>query len=173
MRKIILNIALSLDGYIAGPKGEFDWLFTDQDYGLKEFFARVDATLIGRKTYDLMMKLGGAHPGMRNYVFSRKRTRAKEKNTVFISEDPAAFVKKLKSEKGKDIWLVGGGELAHSFFEADLVDEMILSIHPILLGRGILLFHEADRRCDFSLLRCDSFSSGLVQLHYGRSKPSP
>ena len=169
MRKIVLNIALSLDGYIAGPKGEFDWLFTDQDYGLKEFFSRVDTALMGRKTYDLMMKLGGAYPGMKNYVFSRHKARTKKKKVFFVSEDISAFAKKLKSKKGKDIWLVGGGELAHFFFEADLVDEMILSVHPIRLGKGISLFPELGRRRDFRLLECKSYSSGLVQLHYARS----
>ena len=171
MRKIVLNIALSLDGYIAGSKGEFDWLFTDQDYGLKEFFASVDTALIGRKTYAVMMKLGGAYPGMKNYVFSHRRTRMKKKNVTFVSEDAAAFVKRLKSEKGGDIWLVGGGELAHSFFEADLVDEIILSVHPILLGKGIPLFRRMGRRRDFKLLGCKTYSSGLVQLRYARSLP--
>jgi dihydrofolate reductase len=173
MRMIVLNIALSLDGFIAGPKGEFDWLFTDQDYGLKEFFSRVDTALIGKKTYDLMMRLGGAYQGMKNYVFSHKRISAKKKNVVFVSEDIPAFAKKLKSEKGKDIWLVGGGELANSFFRADLADEMILSVHPILLGKGIRLFGESGRRRDFKWLGCKTFSSGLAQLHYVRSRPAP
>jgi dihydrofolate reductase len=172
MRKIVLNIALSLDGYIAGPQGEFDWLFTDQDYGLKEFFSRVDTALIGRKTYDLMMKLGGtAYPGMKNYVFSHKRTQTKKKDIVFVSEDIADFVKRLKSEKGKDIWLVGGGELAHSFFKRDLVDEMVLSLHPIMLAKGISLFRESDSRHSLRLLKCQAYSTGLVQLHYARVKP--
>jgi dihydrofolate reductase len=173
MKKIVLNIALSLDGYIAGPKGEFDWLFTDQDYGLKDFLSRIDTTLMGRKTYDLMMKMGGAYAGMKNYVFTRKRTQEKKKKAVFVSEDITAFVKKLKSEKGKDIWLVGGAELARSFFEADLVDEMILSIHPILLGKGIPLFQKTGRRRDFELRHSKTYSSGLVQLHYIRPHPAP
>ncbi len=173
MRKIVLNIALSLDGYIAGPKGEFDWLFTDQDYGLKEFFSRIDTALMGRKTYDLMTRLGGAYPGMKNYVFSRNLPITKKENVVFISEGVLAFAGKLKSEKGKDVWLVGGGELACSFLEADLVDEMILSVHPILLGKGIPLFRESDSRRDFKLLGCQTYSSGLVQLHYVRSRPAP
>ncbi len=171
MRKVVLNIALSLDGYIAGPKGEFDWLFTDQDYGLKEFFSRVDSALIGRKTYDLMVKMGGVYPGMKNYVFSRKQSRAKKKNVVFVSEDISAFIQKRKSEKGKDIWLVGGGELGRSFLEDDLVDEMILSVHPLLLGKGIPLFRKTDSRRDFELTGCKPYSSGLVQLQYARSLP--
>jgi dihydrofolate reductase len=116
MRKIILNIALSLDGYIAGPKGEFDWLFTDQDYGLRGFFSRVDTALIGRKTYDLMMKTGGAYPGIKNYVFSHKRPGVKKKNVVFVPDDIAGFINKRKAEMGRDIWLVGGANLVHSFF---------------------------------------------------------
>jgi dihydrofolate reductase len=119
-----------------------------------------------------MMKMGGAYPGMKTYVFSHKRVQTTKKNVVFIAEKIEASVKKLKSEKGKDIWLVGGGELAHSFFGADLVDEMFLSVHPILLGKGIPLFRELDRRRDFSLLHCKTYSSGLVQLHYARSLPS-
>lgn len=136
---------------------------------MKEFFARVDTALIGRKTYDVMMKLGGAYPGMKNYVFSHKRRRTKKKNVTFVSEDTSAFVKRLKSEKCRDIWLVGGGELAHSFFEADRVDEMVLSVHPILLGKGIPLFRRAGRQRDFKLLGCKTYSSGLVQLRYARS----
>jgi dihydrofolate reductase len=172
LRKTVLNIALSLDGYIAGPKGEFDWLFTDQDYGLKEFFSRIDTALIGRKTYDLMMKLGGAYQGMKNYVFSHSRIPAKKKNVVFVAEALSTSIDKLKSAKGKDIWLVGGGALVHSFLEADLVDEMILSIHPILLGKGIPLFRETGRRRDLELQHSKTYSSGLVQLQYVRSLPS-
>lgn len=173
MRKILLNIALSLDGYIAGPARKFDWLYTDQDYGLKEFYSRIDAALIGRKTYDLMIKTGGGlYPGMKNYVFSRKRTHAKKKNVLFVSGDISAFAMGLKSEKGKDIWLVGGAGLVHSFLELDLVDEMILSIHPILLGGGIPLFKSTDKRLDFQLMHCKTYSTGLVQLHYARSQPS-
>lgn len=119
------------------------------------------------------MRMGGAYPGMKSYVFSRERTRAKKRDVIFVTEDLPEFVRKLRSEKGKDIWLVGGAELARAFFMADLVDEMILSVHPILLGKGIPLFHELDRRRDFSLLRCDGFTSGLVQLHYDRSRSSP
>ncbi len=172
MRKIILNIALSLDGYIAGPKGEFDWLYTDQDYGLREFFTKVDAALIGRKTYDLMVETGSEiYSGMKNYVFSRSRTHKKRKNVLFVSGDILRFVNDLKAQDGKDIWLVGGSDFAHSFFQLDLIDEMILSIHPIILGKGTPLFLRSNKRRNFELIGCKSFSTGLVQLHYVRSQP--
>ena len=108
MRNVILNVAVSLDGYIAGPRGEYDWCFTDQDYGMKKFFKRIDTALIGRKTYELMLKMGEpGYPGVMNYVFSKTIQGKNNENVTFIAEDVAEFVKKLKNSKGKDIWLVG------------------------------------------------------------------
>jgi len=116
------------------------------------------------------------NPEMRNYVFSRSRSHKKRKNVLFVSGNIATFVKDLKAQDGKDIWLVGGADLVHSFLELDLIDEMILSVHPIVLGRGIPLFQKSGRRYGFELIGSRSYSTGLVQLHYGRQwleKPRP
>lgn len=167
MTKVVLNIALSLDGFIACPNEEIDWLFHDQDYGLKEFYSRIDTTLMGRKTYVLMMKMGGnPYPQIRNYVFSRDRTRKNDGENVFISENIPGFVQELKAASRKDIWVLGGGEIASVFLDLHLIDEMILSIHPIILGDGIPLFHRTDKRLDFRLTDCRTYSSGLVELYY-------
>jgi len=167
MRNVILNVAVSLDGYISGEKGEYDWCFTDQDYGMKEFFARIDATLIGRKTYDLMVKMGEQlYPALTNYVFSRTIQHSKAKNVHIVSEDVAAFVRKLKDTKGKGIWLFGGAELIHACLEDNLVDEAMLSIHPIILGGGKPVFGKRSARLNLTLAHSKKYSSGLIQLVY-------
>ena len=166
MKKVVLNIATSLDGFIAGPNGEIDWLFTDGDYGLSDFFKTIDSTLIGNKTYQLMLKMGeNGYSGMTNYVFTRKPTESKSDNVIFVSDNIVEFVRQLKDKDGKNIWLVGGGEIANVFFAASLVDEMILSVHPIILGDGIPLFKRS-KRIDYKLTDCIKYPSGLVQLLY-------
>lgn len=171
MRKVILNLAVSLDGYIAGPHGEYDWCMTDQDYGMKEFMREVDAALIGRKTYDLMRQMGEeAHPGLTNYVFSRTIEGREANDVVFVSQEAAEFVRTLKSSEGKALWLFGGGELIEALFQADLVDELMLSVHPLTLGDGKPLFPRMQTRLGFTLRGTREYSTGLVQLLYARSR---
>ena len=159
MRSVILNVAVSLDGYLSGKNGEYDRCFTDQDYGMKEFFKRIDATLIGRKTYDLMVKAGEAiYPTLMNYVFSRTIQKASAKNVHIVSESVAGFVRNLKEAKGKDIWLFGGAELIHACLEHDLVDA------------GKPLFGARSTRQHFVLIQSKQYSTGLVQLMYKRLK---
>src|SRR3954468_19120635 len=106
MRKVILNLAVSLDGFIEGPNSEYDWCFTDQDYGMNEFFKRTDAIFLGRKSYDLVTKTGAEYFGKRKiYVFSKTLTETKNKNVIVINKDIVATVDKIKNEPGKDIWL--------------------------------------------------------------------
>ena len=169
MRKIILNLAISVDGFIAGPNGEYDWCFTDQDYGMKEFLSRVGATLMGRKTFEVMKREGQeTFSGMKNYVFSKTLTHSLKKNVEIISGDVKSFINELKKENGKDLWLFGGGELIKIFFDEDLIDEMVLAIHPIVLGHGIPLFHRSQNRRAYSLADCKTYSTGLVQVFYRR-----
>ncbi len=170
MRKLVLYIATSLDGYIAGPSGEIDWLFADQDYGYREFFAGVDTVLMGRKTYEQALSFGEyPYQGTRGFVFSRAR-RTPDENVTFVSSDVASLVSGLKRASGKNIWLVGGGEIVAECVRHDLIDEFILFVHPIILGAGIPLFPPGLPRRPLKLVRSGSFSSGLVQISYERAR---
>lgn len=167
MSQLILFIACSLDGYIASTSGEVDWLFSDQDYGYDEFYATCDRLLIGRKTYEQLLTFG-AYPysGKQGYVFSRSAESDRDENVVFVSEDLVSFVKDLKSQEGKHIWLVGGAAIAKTCLENNLVDKFILSIHPIVLGNGIPLFMPPLPTLSLLLEHCQTFATGLVQLTY-------
>ena len=177
MRKLILGLAITLDGYIEGPNGEYDWCFTDQDYGLNEFFTRVDAIFIGRKSYEMLQQYAGSNNGetvpgmpvMTEYVFSRTLTSVK-KGAVLISEDSITEAQRIKEQPGKDIWLYGGASLTDALIKEGLVDELWLSVHPILLGSGKPLFRENDSRNPISLLECKTYESGLVSLRYSIGK---
>src|SRR5205809_7622178 len=179
MRKVTLGLANSLDNYIARKDGGFDWLHWSKEVGeiSAKFMKTVDALLIGRKTYEVMLAYGQtSYPGEKNYVFTRTKKRSAElkkklatkadKNVEIISEDAAKFVKKLKSKKGKGIVIFGGGELAKSLFEADLIDEVVLNIHPVLLGSGIPLFHEMKQQIDLELVECKVLKGGYLAVTY-------
>lgn len=173
MRKLILGLAITLDGYIEGPNGEYDWCFTDQDYGLNEFFERIDAIFIGRKSYEMMQRQsdsnGEAIPGMpalTEYVFSKTLTSVKE-GAVLISGDSIAEARRIKSQPDKDIWLFGGASLYDALMKEGLVDELWMSVHPILLGSGKRLFREQDSRIRLSLLESKTYETGLVSIRYG------
>jgi dihydrofolate reductase len=166
MRKVILNVAVSLDGYIEGPGGEYDWCFTDQDYGMTAFMKRIDAIFLGRKSYELLDSVEpGAYPQKQKYVFSNTLP-DNNKGYILINEDVASKVKLLKQQEGKDIWLFGGASLTTSFLNEGLIDELMLAVHPILLGEGKPLFSGIKERMKWSLADCKTFSSGLVQLFY-------
>ena len=169
MRKIVLGVAVSLDGYIEGPNGEYDWCFTDQDYGLSDFYKRIDAIFIGRRSYELMLSLGeDAVPGMpkfTEYVFSNSLTQVKEGATL-IKGDILPQIQKILNEPGKDIWLFGGASLLTSLLNAGLVDEVWLSVHPIVLGSGKPLFENLSRRIKLQLLHSKIYNTGLVSLTY-------
>jgi dihydrofolate reductase len=168
MRKLVLYIAASLDGYIARQSGAVDWLFTDQDYGYTAFFANVDTVLMGRKTYEQVLSFGiYPYQGTRGFVFSR-RTRSPDANVTFISGDLASFVPELKRAPGKSIWLVGGSEIVAECVRHDLVDAFILSVHPIILGTGLPLFLPGLPELPLQLVQVEHFSSGLVQMSYTR-----
>lgn len=175
MRKVKLFIATSLDGYIARADGDIDWLFTDADYNYSAFYDSVDTVVMGRKTYDLALSFGEyPYTGKAAFVFSRTRSGADD-HATFVSGAPAALVERLRAAPGRDIWLVGGGELTRDFAEADLIDELVISIHPRLIGRGIPLFPAWRRDGDVALemVESQSFPSGLVQIRYQRAaRPS-
>ena len=169
MRKLILGLAVSLDGFIEGPNGEYDWCYTDQDYGMSEFFKRVDALFIGRRSYELFAATEGEvaswMPKMKEYVFSNTLKEVKEGATL-IAGDFEPAVKDIKSSEGKDIWLFGGASLTSSLMNAGLVDEFWLSVHPILLGEGKPLFSNISGRIQLGLLESKTYDTGLVQVKY-------
>ena len=169
MRKVILGLAVSLDGFIEGPKGEYDWCFTDQDYGLSEFFKRVDTAFVGRKTYEMTLAVGdngtSGFPKLKEYIFSTTLDKVKEGATL-IKGNIKAEVEKIKKEKGKDIWLFGGAGLTTSLLNLGLVDELSLAVHPILLGGGRLLFNNLKDRINLTLDDIKTYSTGLVSLTY-------
>ena len=174
MRKIKLFIASSLDGYIATEDGSIDQLYTDSDYGYTQFYNSVDTILMGRKTYDKIIELAAEYPhkDKKNYVFSQKQSAGKRKgkekdHNVEIIADIIDFVKiQLLQSQGKDIWLIGGADIISIFLNAGMLDEIILSIHPIVLGKGIPLFRNLQRQMNLKLVKSIPYESGLVQLHY-------
>lgn len=169
-RKLVLFIAQSLDGYIATKEDSLDWLFEvegEGDNGYSNFLATIDTVLMGKRTYDWLMaavKDDFPYKDQRCYVFSRKASENTEFVT-FINEDIVEFTSKLKREKGKNMWMVGGGELLHSFLKEKLVDELYLTIAPTILGEGIPLFKEGDYQLDLSLKGTRTFNQ-FVELHY-------
>jgi dihydrofolate reductase len=169
MRKVILQLAVSLDGFIEGPNGEYDWCFADQDYGLSDFFQRIDGLFIGRKSYELMLSIGDdAVPGMpklAEYVFSNSLREVKP-GAILINGDIETEVKRIKNEPGKDIWLFGGASLTTTLLNLDLVDEISLAVHPIILGSGKHLFSDINRRVHLTLTDTKTYSTGLVSLTY-------
>lgn len=171
MRKIVLGLAVSLDGFIEGPNGEFDWCFTDQDYGLSDFFAGIDTVFMGRKSYELAQELGDAAaiPGMptvTEYIFSDTLTSLKPGAIQIHRNESIERVKQIKKEEGKNIWLYGGAKLTSFLVNEGLVDELWLSVHPILLGSGKPLFSELTNRVELILIESRQYETGLVSLKY-------
>jgi dihydrofolate reductase len=173
MRKVVLGLGISLDGYIARPNGAVDFLFMPKDYSMGPFFATVDTAIMGRKSLEAGLKMsGGKLPrmNMAMYVFSNSKPPGERDGLVFINKSPASFIRQLRKRPGKDIWLMGGGELARAFLKADLVDRLYLGIVPILLGKGIPLFPSGFPQRDFTLLENKTYSKGLIALTYERSR---
>jgi dihydrofolate reductase len=170
MRRVKLFIACSLDGCIARPDGGIDWLFSDGDYGYREFYASIDTVVMGRKTYELSLSFGEyPYPGASTYVFSRRRAGERDAHVQFTGDEVGAFMRRLQAEPGRDIWLVGGGELVREFLNAELIDDFIVSVHPAVLGAGLPLFPSPARETWLRHVKTLSFESGLVQLHYQRA----
>lgn len=164
MRKIKLFIACSLDGFIARENGGIDWLFTG-DYGYKKFYASIDTVLMGRKTYELGLKLGETYREKRTIVFTKRKNLKKVGNAELVS-DIVLFTKKLKKQEGKDIWLVGGGEIVSVLLNNKLVDEMQIFVHPLVLGKGIPLFPNIKKEVKLKLVETFAFKDGLVKMRY-------
>lgn len=166
MRKIILNVAVSLDSFIEGPNGEYDWCFTDGDYGMAAFLAETDAIFFGRKSYELYIaSFSNMWNDKKHYVFSNT-LQSLNSNAVLLSGGIEKKVQELKTEAGKDIWLFGGASLSTSLLKANLIDEFLLAIHPVILGKGKALFNGTDTRTWLRLTESKTYESGLVQNRY-------
>jgi dihydrofolate reductase len=172
MRKIVLGLGISLDGYIARPDGAVDFLFMPKDYSMADFFASIDTAIMGRKTYDVSKAMGGGGGDfgakIKSYVFSRTLPPGEREGMTFVNLSPSALVEQIRQHKGKDIWLMGGGELGRDFLKADLVDELYLGVVPVLLGEGIPLFPSGFPQRNFELIENKTFSKGLIALKYKR-----
>jgi dihydrofolate reductase len=175
MRKVILGLGISLDAYIARPDGAVDFLLMPKDYSTAPFFASVDTAVMGRKTLDAALRMGGGGSfggwSMTFYVLSRSQPAGERDGVVFSRESPAQLVRRIRRRPGKHIWMMGGGELARSFLAADLIDELYLGMVPVLLGEGIPLFPSGFPQRNFRLLENKTYSKGLIALRYGRVRP--
>lgn len=177
-RRIILDLAVTLDGFIEGENGEVDWCIMDSEMAFMNFLNQVDTIMYGRKSYDLW---GQYTPGIEDtdtekemwelvhskekYVFSRTK-KGTDNKIKFINGNISEEVNKLKNKPGKDIWLYGGAGLITTFIELGLVDEFRLSVHPVILGEGRPLFIDIKQRLNLKLINTRTFSSGIVQLIY-------
>ena len=171
MRKVVFGGANSLDNYFARKDDAVDWLMWSDEVGkiMADYFKTFDTIVIGRRTYEVAIAMGqgdGSTPGMKTYVFSRTLKPRSTKKLEITSEDVAEVVGRLKQEEGKDICIMGGGLLAKSLFEADLIDEIGFNIHPVLLGSGIPLFYEMSRQIDLELIDCKTLKTGCVLVTY-------
>jgi len=171
-RNVIVHIAASADGYIARPDGGIDWLTSRPApkgfYGMNAFMRSIDTTVLGRKTYEVSLRLGAKFDAKtRTIVFSRHAPPADAPAGVeFVTEAIDPFVDRLRAQPGKDIWLMGGGDLIASFLDAHAVDEFVISVVPVFIGEGIPLIARRHRHVPLELLTSERFEDGLVQNRY-------
>lgn len=170
-RKVIVHIATSADGYIARPDGDLDWLTSRPAppgfYGMYDFMKSIDTKLLGRKTYEESLRLGATFDsGSRTFVFSRHPAAHTPLGVEFVNDAIGPFVNRLRDQPGKDIWLMGGGDLIASFLDEQAIDEFVVSVVPVFIGDGIPLIARRHRQVPLALRRVQRFDDGLVQLHY-------
>ena len=181
MRKVILDLAVTLDGFIEGVNGETDWCIMDDDMDFDSFLSSIDTIFYGRVSYDMW---GNVQPdsnssqeeramwskihSKKKYVFSSKLR--KDSNATFISSSLVEVVDEIRQKEGLDIWLYGGSKLTKTFMELELIDIYRISIHPILLGAGRPLFDNLKKRVNLELIDVNRFRSGVVQLIYKHTK---
>ena len=172
MRKVVYSVAMSLDGFIAGPNGEADWILMDPDIDFSSMFARFDTIVMGRKTYEVARTAqGGGMPGIRSYVFSRTLDPA-DCPGVTVATDAVMTVNQLRSGSGKDIWLFGGGQLFGSLALAGLVDRIEVAAVPVMLGAGVPIWTSAGSSIQLRLEEHQVLATtGTVLLSYQVDKP--
>jgi dihydrofolate reductase len=181
MKKVILDLAVTLDGFIEGPNGEIDWCIMDDDMDFDGFLSGIDTIFYGRVSYETwgnfqpdenastaeQMLWKGVH-SKKKYVFSSQNKQ--DNNAVFINSDIANRVNEIKKQPGKDIWLYGGASLIKTFIQLNLIDIYRISVHPTVLGNGKPLFEDLKERIELKLLKTNVFNSGVVQLIYEPNK---
>jgi dihydrofolate reductase len=171
-RKIIVYIATSADGYIARRDGSVDWLDRPRpkgNYGMLAFFRSIDTILWGRKTYDQALSMGGLGsfgPKIKNYVFTHRPAESPGPDVEFVNEPVGPFAQRLRAQRGKDIWMMGGGGLIASFLDAGEIDEFSIHVIPVLIGEGIPLIEPRHRLVPLGLMSTRRFSDGVVHLNY-------
>jgi dihydrofolate reductase len=167
MRRVRYLVVMSLDGYIAGPKGEADWITTDPDFDFTAIFSQFDTILVGRRTFDAMVTARRVSmPGMKTIVFSQTLRQEDHPQVAIVANDQQETLAALKARPGKDIWLFGGGSLFRSLAEDGLVDTVEVRIVPILLGAGVPLSPDPKHRIKLALTAHKVYQSGIVSLEY-------
>ena len=173
MRKLKLYIAMSLNGKIAQADGSVEWLENipnpeNHDYGYHQFYDNIGSTIQGFNTYQQILDWGIDFPyaGKENYVFTRKQGLKNTEHVTFINENHVEFTKNLKEKEGKDIWLIGGGQINTLLLDAGLIDELQIFVMPIVLSSGIELFENLPKETSLKLIEENSFTTGAVELKY-------
>lgn len=173
MRKVTFGGANSLDNYIARPDGAVEWLMWSTEAGeiMKDYWSKIDTMVMGRKTWDVGRASApkskkSPYEGIKTYVFSRKVKAGEHDGAMVMNSDPGEFVRELKQQEGKEICIMGGGDLARHLLEAGVIDEIGFNIHPVLLGSGIPLFHPMKKQIDLELIECRPFKNGCVYVLY-------
>jgi dihydrofolate reductase len=171
-RKVIVHIATSADGYIARPDGDLEWLTSRPApagfYGMNAFMRSIDTKVLGRKTYEVSLRMGAKFDSENpTIVFSRHAPPPDAPSGVeFVSEAIGPYVSRLRAQPGKDIWLMGGGEIIASFLDEQAIDEFVISVAPVFIGEGIPLIARRRRHASLELLSIERFEDGLVQSRY-------
>ena len=167
MRRVRYSVAVSLDGYIAGPKGEADWIITDPTIDFEAIFAQFDTFLLGRRTFEAMPpESRGGMAGFETYVFSRTLRQGDYPDVKILGDQIAETVRELRVKPGKDIWLFGGGSLFHSLLDEGLVDTVEVAVIPVLLGEGVPLVGPPAMRAKLTLTSHKVYETGIVSLEY-------
>lgn len=168
MRQIRYMVATSLDGYIAGPKGEFDWIVRDPDIDFRALFNQFDTALLGRRTYEVTQSPGAPPwpPGMSVYVFSRTLRQRDHPEVTIVADKLEETLAALRAKSGKDIWLFGGSSLFRSVLGAGLVDTVEVAVSPVLLGEGVPLLPPPAKQANLKLIGHKVYKTGVVSLRY-------
>jgi dihydrofolate reductase len=169
MRRVCYSVAMSLDGYVAGPNGEADWIVMDPEFDFGEVMARFDTVLMGRRTFEATRSMGGgeAMPGVVSVVVSRTLRREDYPEVTIVADDLRGAMTRLRAAPGKDIWMFGGGSLFRSLLELGMVDTVEVGVMPVLLGEGVPLLPPTDQRTRLRLIDSKAYrTSGTVSLEY-------